>query len=272
MDFAKFASLISSRELIAPSAAALAIADPFEGTVNQSTFDHFTAEIARQLHAAGKDGFRRIRWMYKGRWMGFPVAGSPGQTLYSALRWLKGGTYISCWHGSEIESEAMWRLYSSGPSHGVAVRTTTSRLSAALPNLPPPQPVRYIDYPTAAPFADFLTAPFAFKRDAFRHEHEWRIIVHDLPSGGRDEDGYDTFATEATLDGVKAMPFQVPLQQIFTTVRLSPFAPEWMMETCQAILKAFDTGLQIEPSSLFLKPFDPDTMATAAEPRRLPLE
>lgn len=56
--------------------------------------------------------------------------------------------YISCWHQSDVESEAMWQLYSRDTQQGIAIQTTFERLYQALPVTANCEfgMVNYIDY------------------------------------------------------------------------------------------------------------------------------
>jgi hypothetical protein len=53
--------------------------------------------------------------------------------------------FISCWHMSEHESEAMWKLYLRG-FEGVAVRSTYARLSSSLAESKPLMYIGVVDY------------------------------------------------------------------------------------------------------------------------------
>src|SRR5262249_48555403 len=46
---------------------------------------------------------------------------------------LRDELYVSCWHNDPAESAAMWSLYSTKES-GIAIKTTSDRLSDALQN------------------------------------------------------------------------------------------------------------------------------------------
>lgn len=39
--------------------------------------------------------------------------------------------YVSCWHQSDTESEAMWQLYTRDSKQGIAIQTTFERLYLA---------------------------------------------------------------------------------------------------------------------------------------------
>lgn len=82
-------------------------------------------------------------------------------------------TFVSCWSASEHESHALWRVY-CGPTEGVAIQTTLSKLTKSVGDLP----VRRVEYGTPGSIRrtptrlDLVTK----KRPMFEYEHEVRIV------------------------------------------------------------------------------------------------
>src|SRR5215475_712858 len=115
MDFAKFVSLLASNAL--HFSRIDQFSDPFEGSLSRIEY-----EKLQNLAAAGEaDGSIPVEWR-----------GSYFDILMSNVRRSRRRLYVNCWHRSEFESEAMWRLYA--PSGlGVAIQSTYSRLVQALP-------------------------------------------------------------------------------------------------------------------------------------------
>lgn len=103
----------------------------------------------------------------------------------SAFEELRRLTKICCWHRSDYESDAMWKLY-AGSRKGVAIRTTTERLrSALLPFRLAPQygeevpywgSVRYVDLHRVRLRAS-MENRFFYKHRAFEWEREFRITI-----------------------------------------------------------------------------------------------
>lgn len=85
-------------------------------------------------------------------------------------------TYINCWHMNYDESDAMWKLY-CGWSKGVAIQTTYRELSQAIIDSNVYLGcVRYIDYQNESiPLGNMFNI-FMYKRKAFQHENEVRLI------------------------------------------------------------------------------------------------
>jgi hypothetical protein len=80
-------------------------------------------------------------------------------------------SFVSCWHASTGESEALWRLYCPPPMMGVAIRTTARLLIAALGDDPQIKlgRVQYVDFRKA--FAGFHDRIY-WKRKSLSHEAE----------------------------------------------------------------------------------------------------
>jgi hypothetical protein len=84
------------------------------------------------------------------------------------LTQLRSRVVCNCWHSSETESDAMWKLYGSGP--GVMIVSTIGRLAAAIRGQyssmfcsPNPQgytisPVRYVDPEELGELSPFYAA------------------------------------------------------------------------------------------------------------------
>lgn len=98
-------------------------------------------------------------------------------------------SYATCWHSSEHESDAQWKLYASGDA-GIAVVSTMERLQKSVTFLPHRhgilRPVDYVDFTShdmLGPFGEPMR-PGHFKRKSFEHEKEVRgIIIGNLSHG-----------------------------------------------------------------------------------------
>jgi hypothetical protein len=90
-------------------------------------------------------------------------------------------TFVNCWHESDFESEAMWKLYTSSLDQGIAIRTTYKRLYNSLNCNPSIQigRINYIDF--SSNFAGINEA-FWYKRKSFEHEKEVRAIYSEFQS------------------------------------------------------------------------------------------
>ncbi|WP_082140095.1 DUF2971 domain-containing protein [Desulfovibrio sp. TomC] len=115
---------------------------------------------------------------------------------------LKRLTKINCWHRSEYESDAMWRLYAD-EKKGVAITTTPERIRAALKpfRLHPEYEtekmyagsVKYIDLTQDIGCYRGMLDRFFYKHRLFESEQEFRLAISlrlaeefgvEVPSGG----------------------------------------------------------------------------------------
>ena len=234
MDFTKYASLLSTKCLYFPSAACFD--DVFEGAKG-------IAERKHQWDSHYLDFFRRaIRNAprVEGAVVTEEAIEANAQKLLRDIE--VGGnrdrerTFISCWHQSRHESEAMWRLYSSSMSHAVAIQTTVAAAYEAIGKDPKIAigRVEYVDFETY--FAN-INGAFWRKRKAFEHEREVRLLVSD-----RGE----------TAPGI-AIPCDIPI--LIQGVVVSPKAPDWFLPLVVDITTRFGFQLPVKKSKLAVQPF-----------------
>lgn len=218
MTLAKLVSLIQKRSLFLSRLDQLA--DPYEGSTTKRT-------------AAGIDAF-------------FEQIGSKNryETLGELYRKAREQTYVSCWHASENESEAMWKLY--GGSGGIAIQTTYAKLVESITDehnvyigL-----VRYIDYDKASfPDANAFH-PVMHKRTSFAHEHEVRLVWY---WGSPPEP--DKTPSHLTI------PWNI--ESYCERVYVDPYAPDYYFEAVQAVLESMAPTLsnRLEWSKMKEQPF-----------------
>jgi hypothetical protein len=89
-------------------------------------------------------------------------------------------TYVSCWHISDHESAALWKIYGR-VEKAVAVQSTLGRITKCLPDFVHIHPVTYLDYTRDRIPTGHSMHPFFFKRREFRYEEELRVVTGDLP-------------------------------------------------------------------------------------------
>lgn len=149
MDLPKFLSIIQSKTLY--FARADQFEDPFEGARGQTGDE---GVYTNALVEALRDEFESVGTKE-------PVSSETlikyAKDLISAWRLIgfdkchMYNTFVSCWHRNEVESDAMWRLYTKELSQGTAIQTTCGKLrdSFVAAHCPGPvviAPVEYIDY------------------------------------------------------------------------------------------------------------------------------
>ncbi len=148
------------------------------------------------------------------------------------------GLFISCWHMSEFESVAMWRLY-AGEMKGIALKSTVGKLRKQLPPEGRIRRVKYIDY--GVDKTQHLS-PVYCKRKAFEYEREVRAAIarssHPAPTG---------------------VPIKVDLNVLIDEIRIAPNLPAWMCDLIEKLLVRYRVKAPCLPSLLDKSPqFDWD--------------
>ncbi len=99
------------------------------------------------------------------------------------LKEISEKTYISCWHNSEHESEAMWKLYCKNPAKGIVIKSKKKTLQAQLENKGinnlQLKPVKYVPnfwIKKYNPEPDI----FFNKRPSFEYEKEFRAFFKKM--------------------------------------------------------------------------------------------
>lgn len=137
---------------------------------------------------------------------------------------------VSCWYHSDIESDAMWRLYTSH-KQGIAVKTTWAKLDAAVKDHAYLTKVTYIDFVKDRADIRIPSDVFKCKRKAYSHENEVRAIitkyprtgiVNGVPSNSRPIQG-----EEIPKGGI---PIEVELSSLIDQVVVTPLCTSWFLE------------------------------------------
>jgi hypothetical protein len=225
VDLPKYVSMLSTRSLWFSRVDLLG--DPFEGSlsaVNAKT------RAGRFRDQGGTDTVEKL------------------SRLNADLRRMH---YVSCWHESEYESAAMWRLY--GRDHGIAVVSTYARMTQALRgnrDIHVGQ-VTYIDYATEEQALGTVSyAALLYKRKSFEHEREVRaVFMADLLTVSRvGERLTDPLAPEPTVpDG---HPIPVDAAQLIAEVRVNPEAPKWYFDAVSDLTLRYDVPAPVSRSAM----------------------
>jgi hypothetical protein len=223
MDFTKFFSLISSGSLFLSRADLLG--DPFEGSYSKANIT-LRPKVYKEWPEKALEQFLKK---------------SPDFSKY-VRQW----TYINCWHMSEHESAAMWKLYAK-TNEAVAVQATYTNLINSLPDQVYVGVVKYIDYEK-----DWLPEgntfyPFMHKRKSFSHENEVRIVNQKLPTTDK---GIDL----SQPNDLRGIEIEVDLNLLIDNVFVAPTAPNWYLGLVEELLKKYKLNKKIFSSKLDEKP------------------
>jgi len=204
MNYEKFKSLISEQVLFFCSIDTLKKIDPYEGSyyackllneIDLSDAKHFVSQIDR---------------------CGPPIA-------------------VNCWHLSEYDSMAMWKIYSG--NRGIAIQTTIQKLKNAFKRHQDSVwigRISYtddpIDHPTSWSADKFMAC--MTKRKCYEHEKEVRALI------------WDTTTIDRTEDGSAIVPIEI--NNLLENVFLAPESDDSLIDTVHMLLDK--NGINIKPT------------------------
>ncbi len=157
---------------------------------------------------------------------------------------------VNCWHRSERESAAMWRLY-AGWREGIAIKTTVSSLNHSFTGggaQPFVLPVHYVDFcEDTIDETNFFTR-YLTKSKSFEFESEVRAIEIDIPM----KDGEVDQSPEAhQRPGVTRA---VNVGRLIEEVIVAPGADPWFVELVQRVTARPVPAAPVRPSALSAAP------------------
>lgn len=208
VDFTKFVSLLEREALFFANTARFA--DPYEG--------YYPQQILRGSDQTSAEQF----------------AGE--------LQGWKQRVLVDCWHRNEVESAAMWRLYSEW-DRGIAVKTTVADLKESLicPEDVSIGSVEYIDYDREHVDRRGMLAWYLTKRNSFEHEREVRAI---------------SVADDPAPDGAYR---EVNVERLIGEVVVAPQSEHWFVELVQSVMARYGSAAPVRRSTLA----DPPPWASA---------
>ena len=162
----------------------------------------------------------------------------PEKISYSAEDWRKF-VAISCWHESDFESDAMWRIYATN-KQGVAIKTTWEKLEAAAQGAYLAK-VRYLDFVAEKAEIKVPSDVFEYKRKAFSHETEVRAIITLYPSTGIDnglpKNSIPSPGAELPKEGV-FMDLS-DLAAFLDKIVVSPSSEDWFSDVVKGLVETY---------------------------------
>lgn len=242
MDFAKYIALLKSSALY--FARLDKMEDPFEGTITKAEYDDIVATAQQGEQKGG------LPENWKGRYF---------DILLQNARNMRRSCYVNCWHFSEYESEAMWKLYSQS-GFAISLKSKYSKLRDCLPTAsegatyvgPFLGKVSYVDhFSEKLPTGNGLV-PIMNKRPSFAHEQECRALIW------RPEPNDFLFRPnpeEILLQYPVGLHLKIDINLLVDAVLVSPLAPKWFIECVVDVTRKYDRDWEVGASSLSTKPF-----------------
>lgn len=137
---------------------------------------------------------------------------------------LKKSTYVNCWSMGRHESYALWKIFMSGSSTGVAIRTTVSNLEKSL--RPEEQTsistgcVNYTNFLQTNTLTDAQIV--CSKSEPYRYECEYRLWIHQETAPD-----LSNVHSPKPPDGRLV---DVDIQTLINTIYISPFVNAWFQD------------------------------------------
>ena len=230
MDLFKFISMMKNRSLYFSSPSSFE--DIFEGAhgllENKWKWDKFYSEFFRvALITAPDNCWHKVNDEY--------LEENTSRLLSEITETKARGVFVSCWHWNDFESEAMWKLYSSGKGNAIAIQTSFGALKEELGDTATIKPVHYIDFSSS--FSN-INELYLYKRKAFEYEHEVRAVIHDFKS--KDASGIEK---------------EVDINKLVSNVYLSPYSPDWYKEIVEELVARFGYKIKVHKSGMTQVPF-----------------
>ncbi|KQT96987.1 hypothetical protein ASG68_08500 [Rhizobium sp. Leaf453] len=175
--------------------------------------------------------------------------------------------FINCWHSSNHESVAMWKMYAED-SFGIAIVSDVDRITRALAGSPLSIQcgmVDYIDYDTETLDLGNAFTPTITKRLSFSHEREVRLLYWDhtlgeeqvaMLWGGEPRVMWmpKSHDDHAKIDPPAGKTFQCDLDILIKEVRIAPTAEPWFEAAVRAFCKAAQFDKPIIKSDMTRSP------------------
>lgn len=146
-------------------------------------------------------------------------------------------TFVSCWHLSPHESEAMWRLYARLGDGIVAIQSTVHRLCECTDAHTYIGKVRYVDYLKDGFNSNNVFNLLLHKRKAFKHEQEIRALRCELPAVGH-----------------PGVYMRVDLDKLIEKIIVAPQTSEQTFAFLRRAVDTYNLNAQLVKSSLDIRP------------------
>lgn len=158
--------------------------------------------------------------------------------------------YVSCWYMGNEESEAMWRLY-CGKKEGVSIQTRYSKLNQAVENKENYYIglIEYINYEKEKISGSGLLHPFMYKRKAFEHEKEVRILYFK-----KDLIHISDEKIPKIESGPKGIELPIDFKILIDNVLVNPYAPDWYFDVVNSIIKKYYPSINVIRSEMQKSP------------------
>jgi hypothetical protein len=237
MDLAKFISLLDKRALYFSRLSSLRKLEPLEGEIPTGNAAVSYEEEGKKLFDLDKADLDRMG-ISENFFQRFQHS-----TLQNAL--------INCWHKSDVENYAMWKIFGEG-SHSIAISTNIQSLIGSFGRYSDFDlyvgEVKYIDHSVDIIDGSNLFELAINKSTFYKYENEVRLLINDdndvsfIPSD-EPHASYGSVTEEQHHQPLRP-GFYIPINidMMIEDVWVSPEAETWFFELVSSICEKF--GLQ----------------------------
>jgi len=216
MDFSKFVDLLDSQRLFFTRLSKLRKDDPYEGSLVP-------------FYPNYKEG-------------------KSSEIIKESDKGLPNDFFVSCWHLSDIESAALWKLYSNS-NECIAIKSTVAKLVSSIVHnegyCNTSIEIKAVEYghEKARSRNNNSNSVRSFdvvftKRREFAHEKELRLAIWA-----------DTLPTPILPDA-PGLKLEVNLESMISEIVIGPEAPDWTKDLVKSISKKYDFSFEIKQSTL----------------------
>lgn len=167
---------------------------------------------------------------------------------------------VNCWHISEHESMAMWKLYLKS-DEGVAIESTFFDLTQSFNNYQEDVfigEVKYCERSSNSEDVDVnVFDGVMHKQVSYSHEQELRALIHGPHIDDKKIDWKDCIVIGTPpISSISIVGIKVPvnLNRLVNTIHVSPSAPSWFTNLVEAIVRKYDLDYPVVKSSLLRYP------------------
>jgi len=174
--------------------------------------------------------------------------------------------YLNCWHMNDVQSAALWKLYSENKYETIAIQTTFGKLKSEIENKwsrdggPHITKVKYDlenagepigNPPEGKLFSALSRANIIYKRPSFEHEKELRAFIFQGYDKHKEN---DTLRNEAHLEKLmkerdEGIPIPIDPAKLIEKVYVSPLAKVWCVELVKNV--SGDLKDRVQKSDLY---------------------
>jgi hypothetical protein len=152
---------------------------------------------------------------------------------------------VCCWNKNELESAALWKIYSSF-QNGIMITSTVRRLESAFQNTSEDlnlSEIKYKNYKNNSIPEGNTIYPVIHKQKAYSYEEVLRLIYQVTNNNGL---AYD-WSKEKVYEGKY---IEIELNHLIDEVIVSPNSPKWFLNLVKNLMIKYGLEKKVNPSEL----------------------